>query len=192
MSYPGKLFFLVGPSGAGKDSLLEALKRTRYSTTQPLVAQRYITRPLQANDHQHVELSADEFECRKQSGFFLFDWSSHGYRYGIGYEIEGWLKQGHNVIVNGSRAYLPQACDIYPGLFPIWIRVTDTVMRERLQARGRESGEQIDARIRRNHELDQCIPANCAILDNNRDLATTVEQLLLLIELSTERVTSTP
>ena len=39
----GKLIWLVGPSGSGKDSLLAALRQREHP--QLLVAHRYITRP---------------------------------------------------------------------------------------------------------------------------------------------------
>ena len=120
MQYSSKLYFLVGPSGVGKDTVLAQLKRHQYSLAQPLVAHRYITRPVKEGDENHIELSEYEFNRRKESGLFLFDWQSHGYQYAVGREVKKWLKSGNSVIVNGSRNYLETAREIYPALVPVW------------------------------------------------------------------------
>ena len=51
----GKLIWLMGPSGSGKDSLLEVLRQQEHSDL--LVAHRYITRPATAGCENHIALS---------------------------------------------------------------------------------------------------------------------------------------
>ena len=147
-----RLFYLIGPSGAGKDTLLAALAREPAAGLR--VARRYITRPRHAGDEDHIELSVDEFERRERAGEFLFAWQSHGFHYGVDRRVLDWLEAGDDVIVNGSRAYLETARAIYPALLPLWISVPEALLRERLGARGRESAAQVEARIRRNRELE--------------------------------------
>lgn len=55
----GKLIWLMGPSGSGKDSLLSALRQREHS--QLLVAHRYITRVANAGSENHIALSEQEF-----------------------------------------------------------------------------------------------------------------------------------
>jgi hypothetical protein len=55
----GKLIWLVGPSGSGKDSLLAALRQREHP--QLLVAHRYITRPFNAGSENHIALSERSF-----------------------------------------------------------------------------------------------------------------------------------
>ena len=112
MIHKSRLFYLVGPSGAGKDTLLNEIKQKQYSVHQPIVGHRYITRPPSVNDENHIQLSTFDFQQRKDSGLFLFDWASHGNQYAIGKEVKKWIKSGNNVIVNGSRNYLKQAQEI--------------------------------------------------------------------------------
>ena len=51
----GRLIWLMGPSGSGKDSLLSALRQREHS--QLLVAHRYITRDANAGSENHIALS---------------------------------------------------------------------------------------------------------------------------------------
>ncbi len=184
MAYSAKLYFLVGPSGVGKDTLLNELKRHQYSDKQPLVAHRYITRPVRENDENHIELAEFDFNRRREVGLFLFDWESHGYQYAIGREVKKWRKSGFNVIVNGSRKYLEQAREIYPPLVPIWMTVSEDVLIQRLLERGREDEAQIEARIHRNRELNQLKPDDCVYINNDQTIEDTIGQLLALIEIS--------
>jgi len=184
MAYTQKLYFLVGPSGVGKDSVLRRLKTHYYSDTQPLVAHRYITRPVRHQDENHVELTDFDFQRRSESGLFLFEWTSHGYHYGIGREIKKWLKSGNSVIVNGSRQYLPQARERYKDLVPVWMHVAEDILRQRLLERGREGEEEIETRLQRNRELAYLKPKDGVYIDNNQTIEDTIGQLLSLMELS--------
>jgi ribose 1,5-bisphosphokinase len=55
----GRLIWLMGPSGSGKDSLLSALRQREH--TQLLVAHRFITRAANAGSENHISLSEQEF-----------------------------------------------------------------------------------------------------------------------------------
>ena len=184
MPYAQKLYYLVGPSGVGKDTVLSHLKRNEYSARQPLVAHRYITRPVRLNDENHIELAEFDFNRRKESKLFLFDWESHGYKYAIGREVKRFLKTGNSVIVNGSRNYLEKARLKYPDLVPVWMTVSDDVLRQRLRQRGRETDEEIEVRIQRNHELDRLRPANCVSINNDQSVEDTIGQFMALLEIS--------
>lgn len=102
----GKLIWLMGPSGSGKDSLLAELRLREQ--TQLLVAHRYITRDATAGNENHIALSEQEFFSRAGQQLFALSWHANGYYYGVGLEIDLWLHAGFDVLVNGSRAHLPQ------------------------------------------------------------------------------------
>lgn len=141
--------FVIGASGSGKDSLIARARRELERHSGIVFAHRYITRPSDAGGENHVALSGTEFRLRAQAGLFALRWQSHGLHYGIGIEIEHWLAQGLVVVVNGSRAYLPQAARRYPQLVPVWIEVSPAVLQQRLRHRGRESDAEIGQRLRR-------------------------------------------
>lgn len=102
-----RLIYLMGPSGAGKDCLLSALRNA--TPQNRVVAHRYITRPADAGAENHVALSKQEFIQRAEQGLFALHWQAHQHCYAIGIEINLWLQHGLDVLVNGSRAYLPEA-----------------------------------------------------------------------------------
>ncbi|WP_025596473.1 phosphonate metabolism protein/1,5-bisphosphokinase (PRPP-forming) PhnN [Burkholderia sp. WSM2230] len=144
----GRLFYVMGPSGAGKDTLLGSV-RPRVSGSRVLFAHRYITRPAEASGENHIFLSDEEFQARAELGFFAMQWSSHGLRYGIGIEMEAWLARGATVVVNGSREYLPHAISRYPSVTAVHIDARPEVLAARLAARGRESLDEVRARLAR-------------------------------------------
>ena len=139
---------------------------------------------MREGDENHVELSEFDFARRKDAGFFLFDWESHGFKYAIGKEARKWVKEGQNVIVNGSRNYLAQAREEYKKLIPIWMTVSEEILRQRLIQRGRESDEQIEARIKNNRRLESLKTDDCAFINNDQTIEDTVGQILALIEMS--------
>ncbi|NGH10316.1 ribose 1,5-bisphosphokinase [Serratia marcescens] len=171
-----RLIYLMGPSGAGKDSLLAALRAD--ADRAPLVAHRYITRPADAGCENHIALSEPEFLRRRAKGLFALDWQAHQQRYAFGIEVDLWLLQGIDVAVNGSRAHLPQA-----QLLPVCLQVSAAILRQRLQDRGRESAEQIEQRLARAAEYQQSLPAGCRVLHNDGPLDDTLAALLALLAL---------
>jgi ribose 1,5-bisphosphokinase len=137
----GRLIYVMGPSGAGKDSLL-GFARSRLEAEPILFAHRYITRA-SGNGEAHVELTIEEFEVRSALGLFALEWSSHGLRYGIGIELDAWLERGCTVVINGSRQHLAQTLKRYPAVEVVHIDAAPHVLEARLGARARESAEQV-------------------------------------------------
>lgn len=177
----GGLFYVMGPSGSGKDSLLRALRERLGHSDRIVIAHRYITREADANEAS-VALSADEFHRREALGCMALHWHSHGLHYGIGIEIETWLAQGLRVIINGSREYLHQAVKRYPALCAVHVRVRPEVLGARLRQRGRESEAAIAARLARATQPFD-VPAHCRLieLDNSGDLNVAVENLATIV-----------
>jgi ribose 1,5-bisphosphokinase len=140
----GTLFFVVGPSGAGKDTLiLEAMKRR----PDLHLMQRTITRP--AIDGEHEAISAEEFAARKHADHFALHWDAHGMRYGISRDLDAFLAQGKSVIVNGSRGIIHDVRERYDPLSIIQITAPLDVLSRRLRERGREDPDDIEYRLGR-------------------------------------------
>ena len=149
----GSLIYVMGPSGAGKDSVL-ARARERLPAGAPVVfAHRYITRRADAGGENHVALSAAEFALRRAHGLFALHWQAHGNAYGIGVEIEDWRAQGLTVVVSGSRAHFEQVADHDPEVLPVLVTASRDVLRERLEARGREDATGTANRLARSDAL---------------------------------------
>ncbi|SOY66539.1 phosphonate metabolism protein/1,5-bisphosphokinase (PRPP-forming) PhnN [Cupriavidus taiwanensis] len=175
------LFYLMGPSGSGKDALLRALRERLRADHRIVIAHRYITRAADANEAS-VALTPDEFHRRRALGCLALHWHSHGLHYGIGIEIEQWLARGLTVIVNGSREYLPQAVARYPRLCAVHVRVQPEVLAARLRQRGREAEDAIAKRLARARQAFD-VPAGCRLveIDNSGALESAVAALAQLV-----------
>lgn len=175
-SASGRLFFVMGASGAGKDSVINAM-RHRFNG-RLVVAHRYITRPASAGCENHVALSEAEFDLRLEREQFAMHWLANGLRYGIGLEVDNWLNAGMDVVVNGSRAYLPYARERYGNrLAVVWISVRPEILKQRLTKRGRETEREIAERLERAIHYDAMRPDDAIQLNNSGSLDDTVEQL---------------
>ncbi len=180
MQNKAKIIYIMGPSGSGKDSVINGLRERNLSDCQ--IAHRYITRPWQSGGENHVELSLAEFEQRKALGFFAFDWSANHHHYGVGKEIINWLEAGQNVVLNGSRSYLPDAMALYPNqVIPVLIDVSQEQLRERLERRDRESQSEIEQRIERHNQLRGNVDSSYQVIENNSTIDDAVDQLVDII-----------
>ncbi len=165
----GSLYYLIGASGVGKDSLLNYV-RPRLVSHPILIAHRYITRPVELTGENHVQLSEAEFLKRQTYGCFLFTWQSHELHYGIGKEVESWLLQGLDVVINGSRGYLDTATYIWPDIKPVLVTVSLDKLQQRLEARGRENSEQIQERLKRAASFAELKHPNLITISNDGSL----------------------
>ena len=181
----GRLIYLMGPSGSGKDSLIEAA-RAPLRALNCEVIRRVITRSAESVGEDAIGVTPQEFERRQRAGDFALAWQANGLSYGIPVEIDQWLRDGKHVLVNGSRADLRQALEAYPTLLPVLLTVRDDVLRERLLRRGRETLEQIDARLARNALFKERRSTDRPVylIDNSGDLADAVSHLLEVITLN--------
>lgn len=176
----GTLFYVVGASGAGKDSLM-SYARARLGGRAPVFfAHRYITRPVDAGGENHVAVSRAEFAQMKALGLFALDWETHGHCYGLGRELELWLDRGANVVMNGSRGFLPVASRRFPDLCVVLIEVSAAVLRARLEERGRESAPEIEARIARAGEFSVEHP-NLVRIRNDGAIAVAGNELVAVL-----------
>ncbi|MEB0059991.1 MULTISPECIES: phosphonate metabolism protein/1,5-bisphosphokinase (PRPP-forming) PhnN [unclassified Variovorax] len=145
----GQLIYVMGPSGAGKDSLLAWLRNHLPLEASVHWARRTITRPVQSGDEQHHSVDAQAFQRLCEAQAFAFDWQANGLRYGVRHVELAPLDAGCRVIVNGSRAYLSQALIRFPELEVIHVTASVDTLRARLLARGRETPAAVEARIER-------------------------------------------
>ena len=146
---PGPLVYVMGPSGAGKDSVL-ARARMQLAADMPVAfAHRYITRPAETGGENHIALTQAEFARRRAHGLLAFHWYAHGNDYGIGCEIHAWRDAGLAVVVSGSREHFQSMDGADDDLCPVLITASPGTLAERLAARGREDKAAVLARLER-------------------------------------------
>jgi ribose 1,5-bisphosphokinase len=173
-----RLIYVMGPSGAGKDSLL-AFARERVGA-RVMFAHRYITRAM-TDGENHIALTPDEFASRLSHGLFAMHWESLGLRYGIGIELDAWLARGISVVVNGSRQHAPEALMRYPDACFVHIDAAPAVLAARLARRGREDARQIEARLARRPAFELPRHARVVHIDNSGLLAEAGSQFLSIV-----------
>ncbi len=144
MKLRGTLFLVVGPSGAGKDTLIAEASSKRPDI---LVMPRSVTRP--ATDEINIEVSFDEFSKLKRANHFALSWDAHGLHYGVARELEDLLASGQSVIVNGSRSIVDEAREKFSPMRIIHVVAPLDLLSRRLRQRGREDEFDIDRRIGR-------------------------------------------
>lgn len=167
-----RLIYVVGPSGAGKDTLLTWLKSRIRSSSLLHWARRTIDRPpsIEFNAEQHESVEAEGFEKLLKEGAFAMHWKANSHRYGIRFQEIAPLYQFKWVIVNGSRGYLPTVAKDYPGLTILHITADQELLRKRLIDRGRESNEMIEERLRREVPIITPPHSNLIEIINNGSL----------------------
>jgi len=174
----GQLFFLVGNSGSGKDSLLkEALDKWPQDLPPVKIPRRYITRPPHETEPFH-SVSPKEFQKMKKKGKFCFTWHIYDLDYGVPHEILQWLQHGALVVVNVSRKIIPDARREFPTLKVIFVKVPFAITLDRIKKRGREdpSDPIFQERVARARKMEDFSDVDF-IVNNSGDLQIGATQL---------------
>lgn len=177
----GTMVAVVGPSGAGKDSLLRIAMEHFAGRPDVHFVQRVITRPADAGGEAHLGVSQADFDMMRTQGAFAVDWDAHGLSYGIPASVHEKLALGHLVIANGSRSALPDWARAFPSLLVVNITASPEVLAERLVARGRESREDILRRLNRG-SLKVEGDYHVIEIDNSGALANAGARLIAVLE----------
>lgn len=145
----GALALVVGPSGAGKDTLLGAAKMALADDDRFVFPRRVVTRDAMAELEDHDTLDRNGFNLERLRGAFALDWEAHGLCYGVPAAIETAMAEGRVVVVNTSRKVIELALEKYPQCFVLLVTATPEVRAQRLAGRGRETADEVAARLRR-------------------------------------------
>ncbi|WP_164661888.1 AAA family ATPase [Tropicibacter sp. Alg240-R139] len=137
---------VVGPSGVGKDSVMEALA-ARGDALQ--LVRRVITRPSGEDGEDFERVTEDEFEAGLAVGDFLLHWEAHGMRYGIPKSIHEQRSQARGLLVNLSRSVLLDAQELFDDFVVVALTASPEVLAARLNRRARESVEDRQRRLDR-------------------------------------------
>ena len=170
----GRLIAIVGPSGVGKDSVMQG---TAARNPRIMLARRVITRPGDAGGEDFEGVTVAQFQARQDAGEFALSWSAHGLSYGIPASVDAQLDKGRDVLVNLSRSVLVPAKERFARFLAINLTAPPEILAARLAARGREDASQIARRLDR---AQAALPQGIAVqqIDNSGALDQTVEAVL--------------
>lgn len=169
------IFAIVGPSGAGKDTLIAGALQQRPDLC---LVRRVISRPSEAGGEDFEGVTPAEFARRKASGAFALDWQAHGLCYGL---PKDQFTGNGTTLFNGSRATLPEAARRFSGLRVILITAPPDILATRLAQRGRETASDIRARLdRAGFALPEGLAVTTVVNDSHAEIG--VERLLAALQ----------
>lgn len=171
----GTLFLIVGPSGAGKDTLLAAARERL--TQDYAFPRRTITRPAAPGGEDHIEQDMATFAANERAGAFALSWRAHGIAYGVPASIEDDLARGRHVVVNVSRTIVPEARQRFSPARTVLVTASPDTLRTRLVGRGREDGNAVADRLERAPPVEPD-----TIIVNDGPLQTAIEALVAALK----------
>ena len=172
------LILIVGPSGSGKDTLLNGARDRLADDPRYRFVRRLITRPGDLGEEAHESLTEQAFELRREIGEFALTWRAHGLHYGIPADIGLELAAGRVVITNVSRAVVAEAAARFP-VSVVEVSAPADVLARRLAARGREDAVDIARRLSRG--IDLPLPVERQTVMNDGTVEQGVRRLLAAI-----------
>ncbi len=168
----GVFVAVAGPSGSGKDSLI-AYARDRlghlHNDNDIVFARRAITRPALPGTEEHDTLSKADFERARAAGRFALSWCANGLSYGLPASLDDEMRAGRVVVANVSRAVIPQLGQRYAQVVPVIVTAPRNVLARRLSSRGRETMEEVLARLERSEAGMVPVPG-AIVIDNSGSL----------------------
>jgi ribose 1,5-bisphosphokinase len=162
----GVFVAVVGPSGAGKDTVIGYARARFADETRLEFVRRVITRPSDAASEDHDTLADAAFIEAEADGAFAISWEAHGLRYGIPADVDWSVANGRVAVANVSRAIIPVLRKRYANLAIVEITASPDVLAERLAMRGRESRGEVLARLARSATMSLSGPGVTSI-DNS-------------------------
>ena len=154
---PGRLILVVGPSGAGKDTLLGLAKAACADDGSIVFPRRVITRQASASE-DNEEVSAGTFEAALARDEYAVHWDAHGHRYALSRAVDDDIRSGHTVVANVSRTVIAGMRQAYATVLVVSITAPPNVLAERIAMRARGSDGKIEQRLQRTVDEAAAVP----------------------------------
>jgi ribose 1,5-bisphosphokinase len=145
---PGRLILVVGPSGAGKDTLLGFAKAACAEDSSIVFPRRVVTREASSAE-DNAQLGPDDFSQALARGDFAMHWEAHDHCYGLPRAIDDDIRTGRSVVVNASRTVIDAARKVYANVVVIAITAPPELLAERIKMRARGSDGGAEQRLSR-------------------------------------------
>lgn len=179
----GSWVFVCGPSGSGKDSVIDFARQAIGARPGLVFSRRMVTRDVQAgSDHDPVTPAA--FNELAQSGELCWHWHAHGFGYGIARHYADLVEAGGTVVVNGSRAHV-NGIATSPQVRVVQISASPELLASRLAQRGRDAATAIGDRLARNGQFAGL--RSDLVIVNDGPLALAGQQLADYLSSSSKR-----
>lgn len=154
---PGRLVLVVGPSGAGKDTLLGLARAACADDGDIVFPRRVITREASASE-ENEEVSLGTFQEALARGEYAMHWEAHGHCYALSRAIDDEIRAGRTIVANVSRTVIGAMRRAYADVVVVSITAPPDVLAERIAMRRRSSDGKLDARLGRTVEDEAAAP----------------------------------
>ncbi len=152
---PGRLVLVVGPSGAGKDTLIDLARAACAGDAQVAFVRRVVTREASAFEN-NAQVTPEAFALARARGAFAVDWEAHGLSYALPGSIDDDIRAGRSVVANISRTVISTLRAAYANVVVVSITAPPEVLAQRLAARGRATDGPVGERLHR--RVDGAVP----------------------------------
>lgn len=146
---PGRIVLVVGPSGAGKDTLLAYAADTLGDRSSIVFPRRLVTRASDPGREDHDSITMTEFKRMRAEANHALCWEAHGHGYIIPRSVTDEVVAGRTVVFNASRSVIADAVEKFATVRVAFVQASDEVLARRLAARGSESHGDIEKRLKR-------------------------------------------
>jgi ribose 1,5-bisphosphokinase len=160
---PGRLVLVVGPSGAGKDTLLGLARAACADDGNVVFSRRLVTREASAFE-DNEPITRDTFVRGIAEYAYAIHWEAHGHCYALPRAIDDDIRAGRIVIANVSRTVIGAARQAYADVVVVSITAPPQVLAERLAMRARGSDGRLEQRLGRTVE-DAAAAPDVAIMN---------------------------
>jgi ribose 1,5-bisphosphokinase len=176
----GVLVLVVGPSGVGKDTLINGAREALGSDSRFTFVRRIVTRPADAELEDHDSIDPVTFSAMQASGRFALSWDAHNLRYALPISVDTDLALGRIVVANVSRHVISTARAKYPHSVVVLISAEISERAARLRRRGRENPDQISSRLARESAP---VPAGVTpvVIDNSGSVAIGIATFVMAL-----------
>ena len=150
VDYPGNLFVVAAPSGAGKSSLVKALMELDTGVKASISLTTRPPRGQESNGREYYFVDNARFDQMAANGDFL-EWANvHGNRYGTSRQaVLERISNGQDVLLEIDYQGALQVRQIFPKAILIFILPPSwQELRARLERRGEDSADTIETRIK--------------------------------------------
>ena len=175
----GTFVAVVGPSGAGKDSLIGFAREELAQDGRVTFVRRVVTRPADGGSEDHDSMAPADFARAETAGQFALSWAAHGLHYGLPIALDADIAAGRVVVANLSRGMIPALLARYPDALVVNVIAAREVIARRLTDRGRDTPDSIQSRLDRS--VAAGLPSSTVEIDNSGALDVAGAQFTRLL-----------